>query len=69
MQRQETVAANGWAGLPVELMDTVLEALQAARRSEPQEEVDPLKAGWVFVRPPPWCGWCALAGRPFTMRW
>jgi hypothetical protein len=54
---------GGWAELPDELVEKVLELLQAAGRSEPQDE------GLGSFQPLPRCGWCALRGRPCTMRW
>jgi hypothetical protein len=58
--RQETVTADGWSALPPELLVKVLEALQAAERSDaPQAEglgfskavavVRPVCAGWQAV--------------------
>ena len=47
---------GGWAELPDELLAKVLELLQAAGQA----------GGLGFL---PRCGWCALRGRPCTMRW
>ena len=46
---------GGWAELPDELMAEVLQVLQAE------------EGGLGFS--PPRRGWCALGGRPCTMRW
>ena len=48
---------GGWAELLDELLAKVLELLQAAGQA----------GGLGFS--PPRCAWCALGGRPCTMRW
>ena len=59
-RRRETVTEGGWAELPDELVAKVLELLQEAGRG-----------GFGFSRASATvrCGWCALGGRPCTMRW
>jgi hypothetical protein len=54
---------GGWVELPDELMEKVLQMLQAAGRGEPRRE------DWGSLKPPPRCGWYSLGGRPCTMRW
>ena len=51
---------GGWAELPDELVEKVLERLGG---------VNPRMKDWGSFGPPPRCGWCALRGRPCTMRW
>jgi hypothetical protein len=31
--------------------------------------LNPRRAASASLKPPPRCGWCALRGRPCTMRW
>jgi hypothetical protein len=52
---QPLTVAGRWAELPDELVEKVLEA---AGWSKPQEG-----GSGGSLRPPPWCGWCALGVR------